>query len=380
MKASLQPSVLQWARERGGLSIEDLAKRLRVDEAAVLEWEADGKIDFGVIEKLAKATGTAAGFLFLRKPPHEELPVSDFRRVASAATKPPSRFLLSTIYQCQRRQEWFREYLIAQGADPLPFVGKFTLNTPILAAAREIAAAVKIGPAYHETAKTWEDAMRLQIENIEDAGILVNRTGYAENYTHNTLSVDEFRGFALSDPYAPLIFINGADAHSAQMFTLAHEVVHVWLGASGVSNLEKTYAPGFGVETFCNSVAAEMLVPIEKLKADWDADVSPATQIERLARKYRVSRIVLARRAKDTGKITADAYARIYTAQTASTKKAGGGDYYLTKPYEGSRRLSIAVIQDARNGRTMFREAMNLLGIKSDQTFQKYAETLHIAF
>jgi Zn-dependent peptidase ImmA (M78 family) len=120
-------------------------------------------------------------------------------------------------------------------------------------------------------ARNWEEALRLQVEGMEESGVLVMRSGIVGNNTHRQLSVEEFRGFALSDPYAPLVFINSRDSKGAQMFTLAHELVHIWLGVSGVSNLEATYAPNHRIERFCNRVAAELLVPGVELRAEWQS-------------------------------------------------------------------------------------------------------------
>ncbi|MEI9893988.1 MAG: ImmA/IrrE family metallo-endopeptidase [Chthoniobacter sp.] len=307
-----------------------IVPRLKVPQSAIDGWEETGTIEIPLVEKLAAATKIPFGYLFLGAPPKETLPISDFRRVGAAVpAATPSRALLSVIYQCQRRQEWFREYLIQNGYGQLPFVGKFTPDTPIEQAASEISETLKLGAKFNREYKNWEEAMRRNIENIEDAGILVNRIGYAENYTHNTLSVEEFRGFALSDKYAPLIFINGADAPTAQMFTMAHEAVHIWLGESGVSNLDQTFAGDYRTEIFCNSVAAEILVPLKLFISEWNKEAVANREIERLAKIYRVSGIVVARRALDAGFVTRATYKTFYNRVAV---KPSGGVEIITLP------------------------------------------------
>jgi len=145
----------------------------------------------------------------------------------------------------------------------------------------------------------------------------------------------EFRGFALSDKYAPLIFINSKDAKAAQLFTLAHELVHIWLGLSGVSNLVLTRSPDIEIERFCNKVAAELLVPIEELKAAWADNAGAADKITLTARQFRVSSLVILRRLYDAGYLTYEAFQQLYTAEMmqfnqVATNKEGGGDFYRT--------------------------------------------------
>jgi Zn-dependent peptidase ImmA (M78 family) len=205
---------------------------------------------------------------------------------------------------------------------------------------------------------------------------LVLCAGYAGGFTHRKLSVDEFRGFAITDEYAPLIFINGADAPAARFFTLAHEIVHIWIGKTGVSNLQKTYADGNAVETYCNSVAAEILLPLHELRACWRGAPDSVNEVARIANKYKISKLVVARRARDAGFFTQEKYNSYFRLLVSQYKKSSGGSWYLNEKYQNSRKFSVAVIQESFAGRTMQREAMQLLGIKKEATFQKYANSL----
>jgi Zn-dependent peptidase ImmA (M78 family) len=382
VNTSLKNSVLIWARTTTDLNPAELASDLGVTLEEVEHWEATGEIDLDLVTKFAERAKLPFGYFFLPEPPPNKITISDFRRVAGEEPPPPSSRLLSVLYRCQRRQRWYREYQIRRGAQPLPFVGSKTVNDSIVAVAKEIAATVQIGAKYNRAAETWEDTMARSIENIESVGIIVSKVSFSDDYTHNTLLVDEFRGFALSDPYAPLVFVNSADAPSAQLFTLAHEIVHIWLGESAVSNLDKTYAGTNEIEVFCNAVAAEVLVSFEVLKAAWNKGSPYSAEVSRLSRVFRVSQIVMARRGKDAGWVPKSYYDKLYEEQmhaAAAEKKAiDWGNYYNTKPYEASRRLSAAIIADTRDGRTMYREAMSLLGIRTSDKLARYAKTLQM--
>jgi len=377
MNATLKPNVLRWARNKAGLSEDALAAKVGVQSSLVKQWESTGSIPVNLVEKLAEKTRVAFGFLFSEEPPRPALPISDFRRVSDAEYSEPSDELLDVIYSAQLKQSWYRDYLISKGEQPLPFVGKSSLNTPARETAQDIRRTLSIGPALTQIATTWEETIRYTIEAAEEHGILVLRTGCAGQNKARTLSVEEFRGFAISDKYAPLVFINGADAPAAQMFTMAHEIAHIWVGKSGVSNLEKTYSVGNSLESYCNGVAAEVLLPIEEIKVSWRGGINDTDEIRRLSDQYKVSRIVVARRAKDAGFFTEEEYNNYYRMIAGTPRKSSGGSYYANEKYQNSRRFSIAVIEEAIAGRTPQRDAMQFLGIKKDATFRKYAKSLH---
>jgi Zn-dependent peptidase ImmA (M78 family)/transcriptional regulator with XRE-family HTH domain len=380
MNATLNPNVLQWARKKAGLSEETLAEKIGVKLGLVKEWETTGSIPFGMVEKLAEKTRTAFGFLFLQEPPHPSLPIADFRRIDDNHPSVPSDELLDVIYAAQLKQNWFREFQISNGANPIAFVGKSSIKTPTKEIAADIRATLNIGSALSAMVTTWEEAWSTTIEATEEAGILVLCAGYAGGFTQRTLSVDEFRGFAMSDKYAPLIFVNGADAPAARLFTLAHEIAHIWIGETGISNLERTYAAGNTIETYCNSVAAEVLLPLDELRSAWRGKTNDIGEVDRLSHKYKVSRLVVARRAHDAGFFTKEKYGDYYQLLIAQAKakkaETGGGKWYINEKYQNSRRFSLTIIQEALAGRTRQRDAMQFLGIKKDATFRKYTQSL----
>ena len=235
MKITLQPNCLRWARERAGLDTPDLAPKIGVKEEKIIAWEQSGELTFSQAEKLANATHTPIGYLFLPKPPVERLPVNDFRTVGTSSITQPSPALLDVVNEALRRQDWYRDYLRSNGGEPLAFVGSISPLSNIVRIADTIRAEVFWNADLRAKAKSWEDALTKQTDAVENAGILVMRSGIVGNNTSRPLSVSEFRGFALSDRYAPLVFINGRDFKAAQMFTLAHELVHIWLGIPGIS-------------------------------------------------------------------------------------------------------------------------------------------------
>ncbi len=379
MNIRLQPTLLRWARERSGLSVEMLAKKMQVTPEKVTAWEETGELSFKQAEKLAKVTYTPFGYLYLLEPPQEQLPIPDFRTLGNEEIRQPSPALLTTLEQAQQIQSWFREELITRGQEPLPFVGSLPQNLPVLEAADRIRQVV--GFDVRQQASNWEEALRLQIEQIEDTGILVLRNGIVGNNTHRPLKVEEFRGFALTDAYAPLIFINGRDAKAAQMFTLAHELVHVWVGVSGVSNLDKTYVARDGVEQFCNQVAAELLVPTTELLAQWPEVESQENWLRALTQQFKVSSLVILRRLNDTGLISPGTFQNLYQAeqtrfQNSKDQQAGGGDFYRTQLSRLSRQFTQALIASTLEGRTPYRDALRLLGLSKMETFHELAREL----
>jgi transcriptional regulator with XRE-family HTH domain len=149
VKATLKPSCLQWARERAGFNTSDIARKIGVKEDKVIQWEQSGEISLSHAEKLASVTHTPIGYLFLPVPPIEKLPVSDFRTVQTQDIARPSPDLLDIVNDALRRQDWYRDYLISSGGEPLPFVKSLTLSSNIISSADLIRATVNWNQCQH---------------------------------------------------------------------------------------------------------------------------------------------------------------------------------------------------------------------------------------
>jgi Zn-dependent peptidase ImmA (M78 family) len=384
MRVTLEPQVLRWARERAGLSVRELGEKLKTKPESVRSWEETGQLSFAQAEKLARVTHTPFGYLYLEAPPEEKLPVPDFRTVAGKDLLRPSPDLLDVLGGALRRQDWIRDYLVAYGEEALSFVGSAKLDESPDEVAARIRRAIHLETEARSDARNWEEALRLQVEGMEESGVLVMRSGIVGNNTHRQLSVEEFRGFALSDLYAPLVFINSRDSKGAQMFTLAHELVHIWLGVSGVSNLEATYAPNHRIERFCNRVAAELLVPAVELRAEWQAARAQPRPLAGLAQRFKVSSLVLLRRLRDLRFISQSQFERQYSDEEKrfeerTAQSAGGGDFYLTQRTRTGRRFAKALIESVLEGRTTYRDAFQLLGIRKIETFNEFVKEMNFA-
>ena len=187
----------------------------------------------------------------------------------------------------------------------------------------------------------------------------------------------------MADPIAPLIFINGKDTKAAQMFTLAHELAHLWLGSSGVSDAEALEVGGQETERWCNRVAAELLVPLHLLQADYSASAPLSDELNRLARRFKVSTLVILRRIHDAGFLTRQAFRSAYVAELdrlGGLPGGKGGDFYLTFGARVSQRFARAIVTSTLEGQTSFSESFRLLGFRKMETFSKLANNLGLGF
>ncbi|WP_348970466.1 XRE family transcriptional regulator [Pseudomonas atacamensis] len=361
--ALVNPTILTWSRERAGLSTEQVARKLPVKPERVERWEAGkARPTFLQAQKWASVAHIPFGFLFLPKPPAEELPLPDLRTVRGIAPEQPSLNLLDTVKDAIRKQDWYLEHLHDQGREELPFVGRFTSRSSVKDVAADMRATLGVDP--YVARLDYEKYSRALILAAEDVGVLVMRSGIALGNTHRKLEVDEFRGFAISNAFAPVVFINSADAPTARLFTLMHELAHIWIGSSGVS--DGNTAADLEEERFCNAVAGEFLAPEDLFRAAWDTRINWEENLAPLSTRFHLSKLAVGRRALDLGYLTQPQYSAYYrrVLKEFRDKEGGMGDYYRNTTAKNSARLSRAVLNEALSGRLLLRDAGIILGVQ----------------
>ncbi|MDP2177268.1 ImmA/IrrE family metallo-endopeptidase [Methylicorpusculum sp.] len=361
----ISPNILRWAADQCGISLDVLVGLLGTP-SKMDDYKA-GKLSVAQTETLAQKTHIPFGYFFLETPPAKiERSLPDLRQLPDHA--PLSVDFFDTLDDVLRKQQWYQDYLRDRGAQPLSFVGKFAFrsNQAPAVIANDIRKTFNISEQDRLESKDYKAFYNLLSEKAESIGILVFRSGIVKSNTKRGLSFDEFRGFAISDALAPVIFINGKDSQAAWIFTLAHELEHIWLGESGVSDVAANQPNQVNLETYCNRIAAELLTPEREFMPAWE---QTPNQYDLLSKKFKVSQLVIARRALDLGKIDWIGYQTIATA-SKSASKSDGGSPFRSYPIRNSKRLTNAIVANAVNGQTMLREAASLLNIRPETVLE----------
>ena len=378
-RIAVSPDMLRWARDRAQMDVLALTARFPKLEA----WEAGEALPtLKQLENYARATHAPIGYFFLPAPQVEPVPIPDFRTMADRAVVHPSPDLLDTVYTCQERQAWYRDFSLIDGQPPLSFVGALNANMAPVQAAEQIRQTLGFDVDARRNCRTWTEALRLFIEQAESIGVMVMVSGVVLNNNYRHLDPQEFRGFALANDRAPLVFINGADSKAAQMFTLAHELAHLWLGQSALSDVSAGETSDNAIETWCNHVAAELLVPMDVFLNELVADEPVHDTLSRLARRFKVSTLVVLRRLADAGRLDRNAFFRAYRDELAHLRNiaatgSGGGDFYRTTASRVSKRFARALVESTLEGRTLYRDAFRMLGIAKTSTFNEFGRSLN---
>jgi Zn-dependent peptidase ImmA (M78 family)/DNA-binding XRE family transcriptional regulator len=351
---AIQPEILTWARETAGLSMEDAARAVGLTGKTALQRLA--KLESGekeparpLVEKMAKAYRRPLVAFYLSHPPQTGDRGQDFRTLPGEKRDNPD--LDALIRDIKARQELVHSILEDEESPPIDFIASVTMEVAAATLAPRIAERLSFRLDEFRKGKTADDAFDYVRKTIEGSGVFVLLIGNLGSY-HTNIPVEIFRGFAIADKLAPMIVINDQDARAAWSFTAMHEVVHLWLGTTGVSGEDTTA----GIEQYCNDVAGEVLLPSAELKV-FSGALSRDRAVEMIdayAPQWRVSRQMVAYKLYRHGKIAHLTWMEIrqvfherflaFKAQQSAKQKEseGGANYYTVKRHRvGSALLSL---------------------------------------
>ena len=368
LEVNINTEILTWAIDRAGFDFEEFTEKV----PSIIDWiEGRNKPTLKQLEDFSKKVYLPFGYLFLTEPPQEKLPIPFFRSNGDITEK-VSINVYDTILLLQQRQDWLKNYLIDNEFEELPFVSRYHDSQDVFTIVNDIRDELGLTKNWASSFKTWKDALNNLIEVIEDKGIITVFNGVVENNPWRPISVDDCRGFVLVDKIAPFLFVNNADGKAAQMFTIAHELAHIWTGFSAGFDFRRLEPANDSNERLCDQIAAELLVPKTEFIKVWESTQS----IKDTSKYFKVSEIVIARRALDTKKISRKEFFQFYEKYKNQVlyikeKKPGGGNFYATASKRLSVKFATHVNKAVKSGQLLYRDACKLTSMKGD-TFNNY--------
>lgn len=365
----IAPSMLQWII--GQKQIENTNTELMIK---LENWKSGiEKPTFSQIEKISKAANIPLGYFFLQTPPIEDLSLLDYRTIDSISIQNPSRNLIEVINEMEDIQEWMRDYLIKNDTSKLDYVGSYKNSIYVNEIVNSIRHTLNIKEDWFNEVSDERDSFKKLRIRLEACGVIIMTGGYLGQNNRKKFDINEFRAFTLIDEYAPLIFINSNDSKGGRLFSLLHEVAHIWLGNDNFFNDRNCVIHNISKEeTICNAVAAELLVPNGIFNQKWNShnkDTSNFDKILSVAQEFKCGITVIARRALDNSFIGVDRYNEVaeyakqkYKEQQEKQKESakGSGNFYNTLSYRLDNRFINALNNSIYEGTTTFTEAYRL--------------------
>ncbi len=366
---NINRDIIEWAIIRNGNSPEEFYLKNPVVES----WINGEKLPtIKQLESFTHKVHVPFGYMFLPSPPEENIPIPFFRTGKRGSDNKVSLNVYHTIQIIQNRQEWLTEYLEDIEFPDLDFVGRFSKDNDYNDIVTDIRNVLHLKPNWAEELRNWNDALGLLTSKIEDAGIIVTFNGVVGNNTRRVIDVKECRGFVLVNKKAPFMFINAADAKAAQIFTLIHELAHIWLGESAGFDSQNLLPADDLVEKLCDKVAAELLVPQREFREKWNH----TRDFKLLGRIFKVSPIVIARRALDMEFIDFPYFLSFYNRymdgfKNRKEQQAPGGDFYANTRKRVSVRFASFVNSAVKENRLLYRDAYKLTNLSGD-TYERF--------
>jgi len=365
---NINSNIIEWAITRAGYGLNEFFLKF----PKIKEWlDGTTKPTIKQLEDFTHKVHVPFGYMFLNEPPIEELPIPFFRTGKKKVDK-VSLNVFHTIQTLQERQTWLTNYLEKSGYEDLSFIGKFNVNDNHKEIVTDIRNTLRLKIDWASKLSNWEQALDYLTMQIEEIGIILTFNGVVGNNTRRKIEVEECRGFVLVNPKAPFLYINSADAKAAQMFTIFHEIAHIWLGKSAGFDNKQMIPADDPIEQLCDKVAAEFLVPKDFFLEKWDK----SKNFKYLSRVFKVSPIVIARRALDLNLITKSSFFRFYNEyiteiQIKKQNQGPGGNFYATAKKRVSLRFASYVNNAVKENNLLYRDAYRLTNLKGN-TYDKF--------
>jgi Predicted Zn peptidase len=363
----------------------DAYNRMREKYPKIEKWlSGEDYPTYNQLIELSKIFNVPFGYFFFKELPKYEMPIPHYRTIEKNHFK-PSEELLDTIKFAQRVQDWAKDILLELGNDKIDFCGKYKSNLDLNAIVDELKAIFDVKEGWAKSKRTWKDAFRYLVDKAEEKGIIVLINGVVGNNTHRKLNVNEFRGFVLYDEIAPVVFINNEDALSGKIFTLIHEVVHLLIGKSASFDYENLQPADNEIEKFCDKCAAEFLVPTKELleahrqikNYDKYATHHNSATLQELAKHFKVSQIVIARRLYDLNLINKNEFIEfLQETQKKEYNKpvSRGGNFYETAKLRLSQRFLSLLKSAIYDNLITYKDALLITDLKAKSFFELIGE------
>ncbi len=360
-RLNINPVVLKWCREQTGYSISEVIEKTKISgikatkktpeisaEQRLIRWESgEDSPSYTALQSLASFYKRPLLTFFMPNPPVVQNKLVDFRTLDSLPHGKDSPEFAKLKRQIFYLQESLSDLQKNDNASRLDFINSVSVNTNIFQFVQNIRQ--RLSFSYDEQRAYKKDEVLFSVlrEKIEDLGVYVVIRGSFEK-----IPLDEFRGIAITDEYAPLILINGRDSVVARTFSMLHELAHIFLGISSESNYQQIRDPK---EAFCNKFAAEFMMPTEEVNRIFPnriEETSASVIMDTLsleAKKHNVSMMTLLYRLSDVGKISSAMVRQIENTiksrvkEKRETQEGGPDRNKIDKLYLGDKVISTVL-------------------------------------
>ena len=371
-EAFITPSVLEWAIKRAGVSAESIHKKAE-------QWvSGKARPTFKQAVNIAKTLQIPFGYLWLKEPPKEQEIIPDLRTIGNGGLAQIPLELKTVVNDVKQKQEWFKEYAKTNGILKCEAIGRFKGSDDTQEIADDVTARLEIQDLVGSGCDK-DRMLKNLIEKIEKLGILVMRNSILRGNTKKKLNLDTFRGFAIFDEFAPLIFINTNDSKAGQIFTLMHEVAHLWIGQSGISDSD--IRENNKIELACNEIAAKILMPktkIQKAFREFDDD----RWLECIADRFSVSTLAVLNRLRSLSLLALRRYQELYNAELErlsripKTRPSGAPPPEVMVRVRNGYLFTFVVTSSVLSGDETYTNGASLLGFKNTDLINKVAKEI----